>query len=93
MKADANFEKKILALIADAVPSRNRKVRITKEARLQRDLGIDSIGVAALVFRLEEAFGLDLAEIAGDVDVSKLRTVEDAVTLSRQIVERAGGRS
>ncbi|RKH05139.1 acyl carrier protein [Corallococcus sp. CA053C] len=89
MDVDPQFDEKVLALIAQAVPGRLKKARLTPELRLQKDLGIDSLGIAALVFRLEETFGIEIGDLALDINVSQMRTVADALDASRQIVTRA----
>jgi acyl carrier protein len=89
MTLDPKFDEKVIALIAQAVPRRLRKAAITPEMSLHKDLGIDSLGIAALLFRLEEAFGVALEDAAAQVDLGKLRTVRDAVDLSRHVVEQA----
>jgi acyl carrier protein len=86
---DAKFEDKILQLIAQAVPSKFRKARITKDMFLRKDLGIDSLGMVALVFRIEELFGVDLSELGASVSLNQLRTVGDAIDVSRDSVRRA----
>jgi acyl carrier protein len=89
MDIHPEFDDKILSLIIEAVPGKFRKVKITKETRLQADLGLDSLGLAALVFRLEEAFGIDLGGLDLGINLSRMRTVDDAINASREIVERA----
>ena len=91
MEFDAGFEDKIVALIAQAVPSRYRKVKITKDTHLQRDLGIDSLGIVSLIFGLEGAFGIEIGDHAADIDAGRLRTVSDAIAVSRLVIERARG--
>lgn len=92
MEFDARFEDRIVELIAQATPARHRNTRITREMRLHHDLGIDSLGMVALVFRLEQAFSVDLAELAPEIDVRRLRTVQDMIDVSRQILQQAGAR-
>ena len=89
MNMDPEFDNKILFLIAEAVPGKFRKVKLTKETRLQSELGLDSLALAALVFRLEEAFGIDLSGVDLGVTMSGLRTVNDAINASHEIVKRA----
>ncbi len=86
---DEKFEEKVLSLIAEGVPARFKKPRITAEMRLQRDLGVDSIGILALLFRFEQAFGIDLARIDLAVSVGQMKTVGDALKISRAVIERA----
>ncbi|MFP5265308.1 MAG: acyl carrier protein [Blastocatellia bacterium] len=94
MNIEHNFDEKILSLIAEAVPGKFKKAKITTDMRLQRDLGIDSLGIAALVFRLEEVFGISLDDPDLGAYMGQIKTVGDAITVSRQIVRQAGaGRS
>jgi len=83
------FADKIIALIAEAVPRRNRKAGLRVDMQLQRDLGLDSVGLAALVFRLESAFGIDLGTIDLGAQLGSIRTVGDAIAVSRKIVAQA----
>ena len=82
VESEAAFEQKVLALIAEAVPARFRKVPVTRETRLQRDLGLDSIAMLALLFRFEQAFGIDLATLDVGANLAQIRTVGDALANS-----------
>ena len=92
MEFDAGFEDQIIGLIAQAVPPRQRKTAITREMHLHRDLGIDSLGMLALIFRLEKSFAVDLSQAASDIDVHRLRTVGDIIELSQRLLQQAGAR-
>lgn len=83
-----SFDEQVIALIAQSVPGRFRNVAISRETRL-RELGIDSLGLAATVFRLEKAFGISLACLDLNDYLVQLRTVGDALDVSRRIVEDA----
>lgn len=48
---------------------------ILPESRLAEDLGVDSFGAVELMFEIEEAFGLKIA----DSDIQNVRTVKDVV--------------
>jgi acyl carrier protein len=85
---DADFERKIMALIARAVPGKFRKAKISKETHLQKELGLDSIGVLSLVFHFEEAFGIDIAETGAEIDIAKLKSVGDIIDAGRNIMSR-----
>lgn len=89
--AVSNFEERLLKVIAQAVPAAYKKVKITPESNLARDLGIDSLALASLLFKLEEEFGVELDEVAEDFDMSSLRFVKDLIRIGREIVEKAGG--
>ena len=89
MEFDAKFDETILSLITEAVPGKFKKAKLTADMRLQRDLGLDSISLLALVFRMEEAFGIDLSDIDLGSNMGRIRTVGDALTVSREIVTQA----
>jgi acyl carrier protein len=85
MPINQNLDDQVLALIAQATPPRFKK-KVTADLHLQKDLGLDSIAITALVFRLEEVLNVDLSEI--DVrQIGEMRTVGDAIAASRRIVE------
>jgi acyl carrier protein len=88
MEADAKFDEKIFALIAEAVPGKFKKTRVTRETHLQKELGLDSLGMLSLVFRFEELYGIDIAQLGIDVDIAKLKTVGDLITTGRNILGR-----
>jgi acyl carrier protein len=85
------FADKMIALIAEAVPRRRRKAGVRIDMQLQRDLGFDSLGLAALLFRLEAAFGIDLGAVDLGAELSAIRTVGDAIEVGRKIVGQARG--
>lgn len=89
MDAHPDFDERILALIAEGIPGKFKKVPLTKQTRLQSDLGLDSLGLAALVFRLEEEFGIDLTGLDLGANMGQMRTVGDAIDVSREIVRQA----
>lgn len=45
------------------------------ETRLAEDLGVDSFGGVEIMFEIEEAFGLQIA----DSDIQNVRTIDDIV--------------
>jgi acyl carrier protein len=83
-----DYERKVLALIAEAVQGK-LKAPLAPEMRLQRDLGIDSIGMLALLFRFEKTFGIDLASVDVNVTLRQMRTVGDALAVGREVLARA----
>jgi acyl carrier protein len=89
MEVDAKFDEKILSLIAAGVPGKFKKVKLARETHLQKELGLDSIGILSLVFRFEETFGIDIAQMGVEINVTKLRTVDDLLEASRSIMEKA----
>lgn len=89
MEPDANFDERIMGLIASGVAGKFKKVKITPETSLQKELGLDSIGMLSLVFRFEELFELDIAQMGIEINVAKLKTVEDLIGAARDIVGKA----
>jgi len=83
------IDDRVLELIAEAVPARFRSIPVTSQVRLKHDLGLDSIAMLALIFRLEESFGVDLATIDVGVTLTQLKTVGDLLETARDVVVRA----
>lgn len=52
-----------------------KEEEVTPEATLTEDLGADSLDVVELVMAFEEEFGVEIP----DDDVTKLRTIQDAI--------------
>jgi acyl carrier protein len=86
-----NFDERVMKVIAQAVPAAYKKVKITPESNLARDLGLDSLAVAMLVFKFEEEFGIEIDGVEDDLDMASLRTVKDVLRVGREIVQKAGG--
>ena len=86
MTANPDLESAIVSIIRQATPSQFKKGAITVDMRLQRDLGLDSLGIAALLFRLQDDFGLDLfADPDLSARIGDLRSVEDLVALAARL--------
>jgi acyl carrier protein len=83
------FADKIIKLIAEAVPRRYRKAGLRTDMHLKHDLGLDSMGLAALLFRLESAFEVDLSTLDLGAQMGSIRTVGDAIAMSRKLVGQA----
>lgn len=80
------FEARMYRLIAEATPAKFKKKPITAQTRLKQDLGIDSLGMLALLFRFEQSFGLNLASIKLEVTLEQMQTVGDAIAIGRELV-------
>jgi acyl carrier protein len=79
-------ERDLIAVVAGLVrelhPQRMRPIDIAPLSRIERDLGIDSLGRTELILRIERAFRVRLpAQTIGEAE-----TVHDLV----QALERAG---
>jgi len=86
---DTKITEQIMRLIAASVAGKFRNVKITKETSLQKELGMDSIGMLALVFRFEELFGIDIAQLGIEINIAKLKTVDDLITAGHEILSKA----
>lgn len=89
MQIDTEFDEQIMGLIASGVAGKFKKVKITRTTSLQKELGLDSIGMLSLVFRFEELFGIDIAQLGIDINVAKLKTVDDLIATARDIMSKA----
>jgi acyl carrier protein len=89
VEPDTNLDEQILALIAEAVPKKYKKAGITKDMRLLADLGLDSLGIAALVFRLEEKYGISVDDVDLNAGLGHMRTVGDAIEMGRKFITRS----
>lgn len=87
-----NFDERVLRVISQALPAAYRKVKVTPESNLARDLGLDSLALAALLFKFEEEFGIEIDDVDEGFDMSSLRTVKDVLRVGRDIVQKAGGK-
>ena len=89
MEVAAELDEKIIAIISEGVSGRFKKTRITAETHLQKELGLDSIGILAMVFRFEESFGIDIAQLGVEINIAKLKTVRDVTQAARDILNKA----
>ena len=89
MEMDPKFDQQVMSLIASSVSGKFKKVLITKSTSLQKELGLDSIGMLALVFRFEELFSIDIAQLGIEVNIAGLKTVDDLIVAGRNILSKA----
>jgi acyl carrier protein len=78
---DADKIKKIISGQLGVKPE-----EITLEASLSDDLNCDELDIVELIFALEEAFKIEIA----DADFEKVKTVSDVVTLIENKTSKAG---
>ena len=89
MEFDSKFDEQVMGLIASGVAGKFKKVKITRATNLQKELGLDSIGMLALVFRFEELYGIDIAQLGIDINLAKLKIVDDLIVAGREILTKA----
>jgi acyl carrier protein len=75
----------VIRLLKEVVPWRSTRQTIAPSASLTNDLGIDSLGLVALAFRLAEELGIDLGD-EDEVDLASIETVEDIQRTARTLV-------
>lgn len=66
---EAHVVEIVSALVSELHPGRGRTLDVRPDSRIERDLGIDSLGRIELILRLERAFHVRLtAKIAGEAE-------------------------
>jgi acyl carrier protein len=75
----------IAHLIREVLPRRLHQIPLEESMSLRGDLGIDSIGLMSLAFRLEEEFHIDLMLSAEEV--AKVQTIGDVQRLVHQLAK------
>jgi len=83
LRTSEEVESTVIKFLREVMPWRLARQEISQAMFLQKDLGIDSMGLVALAFRLEEEFGIDLSEFP--VEVGKIRQVGDVLALARDL--------
>ncbi len=89
MQVETQIEEKILALLSEFIPHKKKLREITEETELQRELGVNSIALLSMVFRVEEEFKVDLSQIDFGAELAKLRTVGDLLGISKDLLANA----
>jgi acyl carrier protein len=89
MQVETQIEEKILALLSEFIPHKKKLCEMTKKTELQRELGVNSIALLSLVFRVEEEFKVDLSQIDFGAELAKLRTVGDLLEISKELLANA----
>lgn len=79
------IEERIKGLLNEVVPHAKHEVLLDQGMSLRSDLGIDSIGLMSLAFRLEEEFSIDLTEHAEEV--AMVESVGDVVRFIGKVIE------
>ena len=74
---------KVKAVIADVLNVESTSV--TEDSSFIDDLGADSLDITQIIMGIEEAFDVDFD--VDEVDIDKIKTVEDLVELIKQQVQ------
>lgn len=81
----------VIALVREVVPWGTGGNGVSSSSSLGDELGIDSMGMVVLAFRIGEELGLELDE--DDVDLAQIHTVGDVQSTARRLLERAHERA
>lgn len=73
-------------LIREVLPRRFRNAALTEDQSLHVDLGIESLGLMSLAFRIEEEFAIDVMEHAQRI--AAVDTVGDLLQLVAELGRR-----
>jgi len=69
---------KVTKLIRRSLPTRGAGIALAPTLHLRSDLGIDSMGLMTLAFKLEQEFGIDVS--AHTEQLSQFQTIGDVVS-------------
>jgi acyl carrier protein len=94
MMTDGQIEQMVLKLVGEILPQRTQaRTKLTPDQHLRRDLGLDSLGLVALLVAFEKRFGVDVTKV-DDLDPARIQTVGDAIAfgsrLARHVAEPDG---
>jgi len=81
-------EQRVLKLVAQALPRKYKNTIIGPETQLRSQLGVDSLGLLALLFSFEKEFRLDMSKVDLAPFVGRLKTVGDLLTVSQELLEQ-----
>jgi acyl carrier protein len=92
MDQGKQLEEKVFALVAEAAPAKAGG-GVRAEMSLRRDLGLDSLGLATLLFHFGEELGVDPDELIEMLAEEPINTVADMVALGARAAHVSGGSS
>jgi acyl carrier protein len=78
-------EQRVIAVISDSRPRSNRDQPISAETSLS-SLGLDSLAIVALVFRLERELQVDFSQHHLVTELGKMKTVADVIAASQSVL-------
>jgi acyl carrier protein len=76
----------VVSLVEEVVPWQAGRRGIADSSSLAGELGIDSLGLVTLAFRIGEEFEIEIDE--DDVDLAAIETVGDVKATVRRLLER-----
>lgn len=85
MTVTDDIDVRLLEAIGNAMPMHRKELQIDPEMRLHADLGLDSLGLLALLFRMQEVFAVRFDDDP-DIDIGAMRTVGDLLRVVRELI-------
>ena len=79
------LEEKVYRLVTQAAPEKVAGIALGPELSLRRDLGLDSLGLATLLFNLGEELGIDANDLIDLLADAPANSVGDLVALGVRI--------
>ena len=79
------IQEKVFALVAEAAPGKLAHAALTPALSLRRDLGLDSLGLATLLFRFGEELGTDPDALLEMLSEEPINTLGDMMALGARI--------
>jgi acyl carrier protein len=87
------LEEKVFAIVAGAAPAKVGGSTLGAALSLRRDLGLDSLGLATLLFNLGEALGVDPNDLIESIADTPVNTVGDLLALGARITGSEGSKA
>jgi acyl carrier protein len=79
------LEEKVYAVVGQAAAAKAPGVPLGPELSLRRDLGLDSLGLATLLFNFGEELGVDPNDLIESIADNPINTLADMVSLGRKV--------
>jgi acyl carrier protein len=84
-----DLEERVEALVAQAASARGVVVALGPEVSLRRDLGLDSLGLATLLFNFGEELGVDPNDLIEMIADHPVNTLADMMALGQKATRGA----
>ncbi len=91
MEDPKEIEARVFARVVEAVPPTFDREKVAPGTNLRRDLGLDSLGLAAFLFRCGEALDVDQDELIEVLSATPVHTIGDAVAAFVTLLSSARG--
>jgi acyl carrier protein len=86
----ANLEETIFSVIVRVLPpGKFEATTLRPEMNLRRDLGLDSLGMVALLTRCGEELGIEPDDLIESIAVEQINTVGDVVAMGAKLTKGA----